>query len=153
MSERVTLWRVSSFDSLDGIGGTLVAGRWHSVGHPVVYCSEDPSTALLETIVHMEIDAEDRPDNFVVLKIQSSQPVSIEQLARRKLGPGWPDNIAQTRAIGDEWLRSGRSLLLEVPSVLVPERRNFLINPDHPERRRLRITARYRHPLDPRLFR
>ena len=72
MSGGVTLWRVSNYATLDGVGGTYVAGRWHTKGHPIVYCSEDPSTALLETLVHIEIDAEDRPQIFQVLKIQSS---------------------------------------------------------------------------------
>jgi RES domain-containing protein len=153
MRRGVTLWRVSNYDSLGGVGGMLVGGRWHSIGHPVVYCSEDPSTALLETLVHLEVDAEDRPETFHVLKILSSQSVSIEQLTPRKLSSDWPANLAETRAVGDEWLRSTRTLLLEVPSSLVPERHNFLVNPNHPERKRLRITARYTHPFDARFFR
>jgi RES domain-containing protein len=153
MTGGVTLWRVSNYASLDGTGGLYVSGRWHSKGRPVVYCSEDPSTALLETLVHLEIDAVDRPDTFKVLKIQSSQSVSNEPLNRAKLSLNWPEDLAQTRSFGDEWLESRRTLLFEVPSVLVPERTNFLINPEHPERKRLRITARYTHPFDARFFR
>jgi RES domain-containing protein len=137
MTKGVTLWRVSNYASLYGTGGAYVGGRWHTKGRSVVYCSEDPSTALLETLVHLEIDAEDRPETFQVLKIQSSQPVSLERLDRKQLSPDWPDNLAETRSLGDEWLESKRTLLLEVPSVLVPERRNYLINPEHPERKRL----------------
>ena len=69
MSGGVTLWRESNYATLDGAGGTYVSGRWHTRRHPVIYCSEDPSTALLETLVHLEIDAEDRPGTFQVLKI------------------------------------------------------------------------------------
>ena len=153
MRERVTLWRVSNYVSLEGIGGLYVSGRWHTKGHPVVYCSEDPSTALLETLVHLEIDREDRPEIFQVLKIESFEEVSIEQVEAAKLGREWRGDLPRTRSIGDEWLQSGRTLLFEVPSVLVPERRNFLINPEHPEIRNLRISARYSHPFDQRFVR
>jgi RES domain-containing protein len=153
MKEGITLWRVSNYGSLDGIGGLYVSGRWHTKGHPVVYCSEDPSTALLETLVHIEIDAEDRPENFQVLKIESSQEVSIERVDVEKLGSAWRSDLARTRRAGDEWLQSVRSLLLEVPSVLVPERRNYLINPVHADMKKLWISARYTHPFDQRLLR
>jgi RES domain-containing protein len=153
MKEGTTLWRVSNYASLDGTGGLYVSGRWHTKGHPIVYCSEDPSTALLETLVHMEIDSEDRPETFQVLKIESSQEVSIEQIDTTQLGSDWRSNLTSTRSLGNEWLQSGRSLLLEVPSVIVPERRNYLINPAHPEMKNLRITARYSHPFDRRFLR
>jgi RES domain-containing protein len=153
MSGSVTLWRVSNHESLDGIGGMYAGGRWHSKGQLVLYCSEDPSTALLETLVHIEIDAEDRPENFHVLKIESGKPVSTEHVKLEKAGPGWREDLTFTRPIGDEWLSSRRFLLLEVPSVLVPERRNFLLNPVHPEMKKMRITARYSHPFDSRFFR
>ena len=152
MSNGNTLWRVSNYATLDGVGGTYVSGRWHTKGRPVIYCSEDPSTALLETLVHIEIDAEDRPQIYQVLKIQSSHALSIERANARKLSEEWRTNMAETRAVGDTWLRIGKSLLFEVPSVLVPERRNFLINPLHSEMKKLRITARYSHPFDQRFF-
>jgi RES domain-containing protein len=153
MTGGITLWRVSNYASLEGTGGLYVSGRWHTKGHPVVYCSEDPSTALLETLVHIEIDSEDRPENFQVLKIESSQEVSIEPVDVEKLGSEWRSDLARTRGAGDEWLQSVRSLLLEVPSVLVPERRNYLINPVHADMKKLRISARYTHPFDQRLLR
>ncbi len=56
----MTLWRVSNYQTLDVVGGLYVSGRWHTKGHTVVYCTLNPSTALLETLVHIEIDSEDR---------------------------------------------------------------------------------------------
>jgi RES domain-containing protein len=153
MSRRVTLWRISNYAILEGIGGLYVSGRWHTKGHPVVYCSEDPSTALLETLVHVEIDNEDRPETFQILKIQSSGDISVEQVDLKKFGSDWRNKLAETRSVGDEWLQSRRSLLFDVPSILVPERRNYLINPVHPDIDKLRITARYTHPFDQRFLR
>lgn len=152
MKQSVVLWRISNYATLDGLGGMYAAGRWHSRGHPVLYCSEDPSTALLETLVNLEIDAEDRPERFQVLKIESSEPVSIEQ-ADFSERDNWFEDIVWTRQAGDAWLSSARTLLLQVPSVLVPERRNYVVNPLHPDIKKLTISSRYSHPFDPRFFR
>jgi len=153
MTRGITLWRVSNYACLEGVGGLYVSGRWHSKGHPIVYCSEDPSTALLETLVHLEIDGEDRPETFQVLKIESLGEVSIEQVNMEELGSDWRGDLPRTRAAGDKWLQSRESLLFEVPSVLVPERRNYLINPAHLEIGMLRISVPYTHPFDQRFVR
>lgn len=147
------LWRVSKHATLDGAGSLLVAGRWHGKGHRVVYCSQNPSTCLLEALVHIEIDAEDLPEHFQMLQIKVSRRVAVERIAASSLPRGWQQDIAVTRAIGDKWLDSNRSLLLEVPSVLVPETWNVLINPNHRQARFLKIVKTYRHPFDSRLLR
>lgn len=146
------LWRISNYASLDGSGGLVVAGRWHSKGRPVLYCAQNPSTALLETLVHLEIDTEDRPENFQVLRIEGPDKLSRETINPRNLPPGWPSDSIATQFIGDEWLLSRRSLLLEVPSALVPETWNVIVNPLHREINKLRITRVYEHPFDTRFF-
>jgi RES domain-containing protein len=148
----VILWRVSNFANLDGVGGLHVAGRWHSKGRPVLYCTRNPSTALLETLVHIDIDAEDRPNCFQVLKIAGPDSLPLQKLSRRSLPAGWEQNNLLTQRIGDRWLAVRRTLLLEVPSVLAPETWNVLVNPLHPQIRKLRIAALYEHPFDARFF-
>src|ERR1700733_13899283 len=112
------LWRISNYETLDGVGGLLVSGRWHTKGHPVVYCTLNPSTALLETLVHMEIDSEDRPERFQVLRIEGPDSLSTEEIALTSLPSDWAEDISITQTVGDRWLTEGRSLLLQVPSVL-----------------------------------
>lgn len=146
------LWRIGNYTTLDGAGGLYVSGRWHSKGHPVLYCTLSPSTALLETLVHMEIDTEDRPERFQVIKIEGPDTLSREPVDSASLPAGWSANLLQTQAIGDRWLAEGRSLLLEVPSVLAPETWNVIVNPLHRQFRHLRITALYQHPFDARLL-
>jgi RES domain-containing protein len=146
------LWRVSNYQSLDGVGGLYVSGRWHTKGHPVVYCTLNPATALLETLVHIEIDSEDRPERFQVLRIEGPESLSIEKVQADSLSPNWAEDINATQAIGDRWLSEKRSLLLQVPSVLVPETWNVLVNPLHVEINLLKIIAMYEHPFDSRLF-
>ena len=149
----VIFWRISNYASLDGAGGLYASGRWHSRGRPVVYCTWSPATALLETLVHLEIDAEDRPERVQVLKIEGPDSLSIERLKLDELRTGWSVDWPLTQEIGNGWLASRRTLLLEVPCVLVPETWNLLLNPLHPESAQLKIARIYEHPLDSRLFR
>jgi len=146
----VILWRVSNYATLDGTGGLLVSGRWHTKGRPVVYCTLNPSTALLETLVHMEIDSEDRPERFQVLKIEGPDTVSQERI--KALPSDWADDLGVTQSLGDQWLSEERSLLLAVPSVLVPETWNVLMNPRHMEANQLKIALTYDHAFDVRFF-
>jgi RES domain-containing protein len=129
-----------------------VSGRWHTKGHPVMYCTLNPATALLETLVHIEIDSEDRPERFQVLRIEGPDSLSVEKVEAGSLSPNWADDMSITQTIGDRWLGEGRSLLLQVPSVLVPETWNVLVNPQHAEANRLKITATYDHAFDVRLL-
>jgi RES domain-containing protein len=106
------------------------------------------ATALLETLVHIEIDSEDRPDRFQVLRIEGPDSLSIEKVKAGSLSPNWADDMSIAQTIGDRWLGEGRSLLLQVPSVLVPEICNVLVNPQQAESTRLRIIATYEHAFD-----
>jgi RES domain-containing protein len=146
------LWRVSNYVTLNGTGGLYVSGRWHTKGHPVVYCTLNPATALLETLVHMEIDSEDRPERFQVLRIEGPDSLSIEKVQVSSLPLHWAEDMSITQAVGDRWLTDGRSLLLQVPSVLVPETWNVLVNPQHSEAHSLKVVAVYEHAFDDRLF-
>jgi RES domain-containing protein len=146
------LWRISNYATLDGSGGLYASGRWHSKGHPIVYCAWNPATALLETLVHLEIDAEDRPERFQLLKIEGPDTLSRERLEPSALACDWADDLSTTQGIGDAWLTARRTLLLEVPSVLAPETWNVLIDPHHREFGKLRVSATYEHAFDARLF-
>lgn len=146
------LWRISNHATLDGQGGLKASGRWHTRGQPVVYCAPSPAAALLEILVHLEIDVADLPTRYRLLRIEAAQEVSVERLAPEALAESWREDLAVTRRLGDAWLGSGRSALLEVPSALVPETWNVLLNPAHPDHSRIRITTVSEHVLDPRLL-
>jgi RES domain-containing protein len=148
----VILWRVSNYQTLDGVGGLYVSGRWHTRGHPILYCTLNPATALLETLVHVEIDSEDRPERFQMLRIKGPDSLSIEKVEAGSLSTNWAVDMSITQRIGDRWLGGGRSLLLQVPSVLAPETWNVLVNPQHAEANRLKVSATYEHAFDVRLL-
>ena len=143
------LWRISNYADLAGYGGVRFAGGWHSKGRPIVYCAEHPAAALAEFLVHL--DREDFPDTFRLLTIEIGDCHTVERLDLDRLPRGWRSDHSATRRIGDDWLARRSTLLLEVPSVLVPEAWNVLLNPASPEMAQVRITSDVRVPLDPRL--
>lgn len=149
----MTLWRISNHPSLDGSGGLSAPGRWHTVGQRIVYCAPNPATALLEVLVHTEIDIDDVPVNFRYLEIEAPGALAIEDVDTSGLGEDWRTRLAATRRIGDHWLQSGRTALLRVPSVIVPATWNVLINPRHPEGGQVRIVREHSHGIDLRLLR
>jgi RES domain-containing protein len=97
-------------------------------------------------------EPEDRPQRFQVLRIEGPDSLSIEKTEVDSLPQNWAENNGTTQTIGDRWLAEGRSLLLHVPSVLVPETWNVLVNPQHTQANLLTITATYEHAFDARLF-
>lgn len=125
------LWRISAFTDLSGRGGLLAGGRWHRSGRPVAYLAETPSGAMLEVLVHLEIDPEDIPDNLRLLRVEIPDHASMQTAAA--LPTGWEEDVHSTREAGNLWLAKGDTLLLRVPSAIMPHTHNILLNPVHPQ--------------------
>lgn len=124
-------WRISTFPDLSGRGGLLANGRWHHAGRPVVYLTDSPASAMLEVLVHQEIDADDLPDNFRLMRIETADDIPIDQIT--DLPDQWEEQVEHTRALGDAWLAACETLLMKVPSAIMPHTDNFLFNPLHPQ--------------------
>jgi RES domain-containing protein len=147
----VILWRISNFANLEGLGGYRLAGRWHNPGAPIVYLAEHPALALIEVLVHFDISTmDDLPDLFQLIEVEVDDPVTIESAAPPA---DWRENVRSTRKLGDVWLREQRSVLLSVPSAVIPVCRNYLLNPLHTDTAKVRIKSLLKLPFDPRLFR
>lgn len=144
-----TLWRISNYESLEGIGGLYSQGRWHPLGQRIVYLSEHPALALLEVMVHLEIDQEDLPDTFKLLKVEA--PTPLDKMAGLELPDGWKENGHATQKVGLQWLSDGTSPVVRVPSAILPESVNVLLNPLHPDSKMLKITEVIPFPFDDRL--
>jgi RES domain-containing protein len=142
----VILWRISNYATLDGIGGTLQSARWHTAGKPIVYTADHPASALLELLAN--VDADLLPDRFQLLEIKTPDRLRVPKV---KAKTHWTRDISWSRSIGDKWLQDQRSALLHVPSAILPGIFNTLINPAHPDAKRLRILRATRIPLDGRL--
>jgi RES domain-containing protein len=146
------LWRISNHASLSGDGGLHASGRWHSRGRRVVYLADHPASALVEVMVHLEIDAEDLPRHYQLLGVEVPDDAAISALGENDLLDDWRQQIPFTRARGDDWLRTGASALLRVPSAIVPEATNYLLYPAHPDAARIGIASAIRAAFDPRLM-
>jgi RES domain-containing protein len=114
----------------------------------MVYTSDSPACALLETCVH--IAADDAPSTFTLLRIIGPD-LATEEIAPEQLPANWVGNIPVTQQIGADWLASAGSALLRVPCALVPETANYLLNPLHPDAGLFSIERSYEYPFDLRL--
>ena len=145
------LWRISGFHSLSGEGGLRYSARWHTAGHRVVYLAESPAGALIEHLVHLELNEKSWPRYYDLMQIAAPDGVEVEILSL-PAGDDWKRSPLVSRGLGDEWLRSKRTLLARVPSAIMPNTWNFLLNPEHPEAQEIRIIEIARAEYDPRLF-
>ncbi|HTU12313.1 MAG TPA: RES family NAD+ phosphorylase [Allosphingosinicella sp.] len=140
-----SVWRIATdtkdyeADDLTGAGAKATGGRWNASGIPMLYCSESRALACLETLVHL--NAGGLPLNRYLVEIIVPDDVwaarQIETAASLKVG--WDAEPAGRVGIGfgTDWVSRKHSLLLSVPSVIVPEETNILVNPEHPDRSRL----------------
>jgi RES domain-containing protein len=136
--------------AFDGDAAKKAGGRWNSPGSAVVYTASSLPLAALEVLVHL-------PRESILAKFVSI-PVDFDeglvQELKASLPPDWRDYPApaSTMTIGDEWLRSKAAPVLRVPSVIIPDESNFLLNPAHADFVRVSIGTPKDFWLDPRLI-
>lgn len=123
------------------MGAAKRGGRWNSPGRPVVYLADHPALAVLEVRVHLDLDLDLLPADYVLLRV--TLPVPLDA------GSGATETA---RATGDEWLGEATTPVLRVPSVLVPEAWNLLLNPRHAAAQQAQIEAILPFAFDPRLL-
>jgi RES domain-containing protein len=144
----MALWRISRHRDLSGIGGLRAAGRWHYAGHVIVYMAETPASALLEVCVHTS--ANDVPPELTLLKIEGPD-LEVPSVTNDDLSVDWRSQPEITRDIGTAWLEKNNSVLLQVPSVIVPKTVNYLFNPSHKHAANFYIAEAFSYPFDQRL--
>ena len=152
------LWRIAvetpayPASDLSGTGARITGGRWNSQGAPVVYCSTSIALATLETVHYLRGGG--LPFNRYLVRIAIPDDVWD---ARQVLDPfpgGWdaiPAGLSGKRA-GDGWIAAGKSALLLVPSVIVPDECNVLLNPRHADAAAVTASTVRRWSYDPRFF-
>lgn len=146
-------WRLTKTKYLasawDGEAAKRSGGRWNSIGIAVVYASSNLSLALVEVLVHL-------PSG--ILPAYSAVPVEFDDslvtaVTAAQLPVNWKENPPpkEIRTIGDKWFAEGASAVLRVPSVVVPDEFNYVLNPSHPDFSRVMIGTPTPFPFDPRL--
>jgi RES domain-containing protein len=129
------LYRSAHGPGLDGAGGLYAAGRWHDIGSRVVYFGAGPAIVALEKLAH--IDPAIFPTDLVLARFEGD--LSQEALT----GFNFRDfhNLAKTRACGKAFLKSRAACVLRIPSVVIPEEYNLLVNSLHPDAANIRRIA------------
>jgi RES domain-containing protein len=134
-----------------GEGPWRYGGRWNSPGVHVVYVSEHQSTAAFEVFVNRTPFILE--EKYKAFRLQWPDHLT-EVFSVKNLPANWrvhPPPV-ETREIGDRWFRERRSAVLAVPSVVSPADTNFLLNPEHPDFKRIRIASPIDFDFDPRLL-
>jgi RES domain-containing protein len=150
------VWRLARpefAEHLDGEGSRIAGGRWNPIGLQALYTSEHLSLSVLEVYVHLPPDMRD------VLPVLTAVQISIpDRAGRARVTPerltellASADALAACQAIGEAWISRSRDLMLQVPSVLVPEETNLILNPAHPRMREVKIVSTRAFHFDPRL--
>lgn len=135
-------------NDLTGTGAKMYGGRWNSVGIPMLYCSEHRSLSLLELLVHTSGRYFSEPLDLITIKIP-------DNIAPAPLGPlklNWEKDPGYTQFIGDAFFRSNQNLLLRVPSAVVQQEFNYIINPKHSDFKKIKIADKSKFVPDERLL-
>jgi RES domain-containing protein len=151
------IWRIceATFaeSAFSGEGASIVGGRWNSKGKRIVYTAEHLSLAILELFVHLNVPTVDR-DFFVAIKAEVPDNLDIEYMNIDSLSSDWylSSSKSSLQSLGDEWLDSARTPILAVPSAIVPQELNYLINPLHPQFEQLIIDRPQPFNFDTRMW-
>ena len=150
----IRAWRIvkakHTAGAFDGEGARLLGGRWNSPGTRMIYTSGSAALAALEMLVHL--GRMTTLPAYVVISCDFDEKLAIDV---DKLPKNWRTFPAppDVQAIGDAWLKSGKSAVLRVPSAVIPAESNYLLNPAHAKFDRIRIGELERFELDLRLIR
>jgi RES domain-containing protein len=150
----VRVWRIASraHAEFDGEGARRYGSRWTPRGIPVVFASATLSLAALERFVHTDPDLE--PMDLVAIPADISDELATEAVDINTLPRDWraypaPPVLAR---IGESWFRRSRTAVLQMPSVIIPHERNFVLNPTHRDFERLAIGRSEPFSSDPRMW-
>jgi len=138
--------------TLSGVGASLTRGyRWNSLYTQLVYTAESRALATLEVSVHLDL-SEDLPTDRCYVEIEIPADITMLEVSLEDLPPEWdakpPTLITQT--IGDDFVFQNEAAVLKVPSSIVPQEFNYLINPNHPEAKRIKVINISAMNFDPR---
>jgi len=151
----VTIYRlVKEKYAASAFRGSRGRGRWHQQGTPMVYCTGEPATALLETLVHAG-RADLMRDPYVLFEVEIDPERHLLRLPGEELPEDWQTWPwpKSTQELGSYWHAEGASLALEVPSAVVPRQCNYLLNASHTDFQKAQVYGPEQFPIDARLAR
>lgn len=145
------LVRKAYANDLSGTGARLYGGRWHSKGKATIYMGSSEALALLEVLVHLPSII--IPKDYYSIKIEVPDS-DMAQIKIKDLPSNWNDMTPpeSLKKIGDDFLNKKEHLLLKVPSAIVPNENNYLLNLEHPLMKDVKIIKAEAFYFDKRLF-
>ena len=138
--------------SLSGRGAALKGARWNSIGIELIYTAANRSLAMAEVAVHFTLAT--LPADYVMGTIYLPDDISIKKINEPDLPRDWNSfpHPASTQSIGDKFVSDNNHCILQTPSAVTKGDYNFLINPGHPDFKRIRILEIEAFPFDKRIF-
>jgi RES domain-containing protein len=118
----------------------------------MVYTSSNLSLAALEFFVHVSIQT--KPDDLISISLEIPGHLAIERIPESRLPKNWRNYPAlpQLQSIGEKWLKAAKNAVLAVPSAIIPQELNYLINPEHADFAKCRINKPQPFVIDSRMF-
>ena len=150
------LYRITKtqyINDLSGEGSRLYGGRWNKAGDAMLYFSQNLSLSLLEIIVHVDYAQLPLDYSFLEVEIPDSNIKKIQSIDF--IEPKWSTEKAvnQLQMLGSNWLKKKESLAMMVPSAVMNQENNIIVNPFHKDFEKLKIIRTDKMDFDPRLFR
>ncbi len=147
------IYRIAStnfINDLSGTGAKMYGSRWNSAGIPMLYTGEHISLCVLEALVHVQ--HKKFLTGISLIDIELPAIPGMNEIEITKLKHAWREDDSYTKFIGDEFVRSNNSLIMKVPSAVVEEEHNFLINPLHSDFKKVKIVNSRIFKTDKRLY-
>ncbi|HTH81686.1 MAG TPA: RES family NAD+ phosphorylase [Mucilaginibacter sp.] len=149
------VYRLSKQDfinDLSGYGAEKTGGRWNSRGIPILYTAGSRALAMVEIAVHVPIGIV--PSNYYIATIELPENTDILKIKTADLPINWNRHpfIKATQLLGDDFIKNNQHLVMQVPSATVAGDFNYLINPRHPDLKKVKIKSREPFEFDVRLF-
>lgn len=138
-------------EDISGYGAFLFGGRWNSKGVYALYTSEHISLAALEIVVNFDRGLYKMLLNYYLLTLDVPESPGV-QIQLNVLKDKWVEDMEYTRFMGDQFLLHRSHLVLRMPSAVIPEECNLLLNPQHPDFKKVKIVESRPYGLDNRLF-
>jgi RES domain-containing protein len=149
------VWRISKAKyaeaAFNGEGARLFSGRWNPTGVRMVYTSSSLALAALEFFVHL--DPSVAPDDLVSISASIPSNLKVEKILAKDLPEDWREieNLGR-QAMGAGWIQQNRSVALQVPSAVIEEEWNILLNPAHPDFSQIEVASSKPFRFDDRMF-
>lgn len=139
-------------EDLRGKGAALFGNRWNSKGIEMLYTAESRALAMAEVVVHLSLAS--LPDDYMMIEIEVPESIKIEVLKPENLSANWNSNPprSHTQLLGDKFIYSKQHCVLKVPSAVVKGDYNYLLNPNHPDFKKIKIIDVTNFPFDERIF-